>query len=85
MPLEICPHMTACCPHYQVECDDEASRECHHIKRTTASMIYVMTSLHQFGVGRLSPAMSSYLKEAESFLKNMNFCRISLTLRLIVR
>lgn len=61
--------MTARCPHYRRECNDSESRQCHYIKRTAASMVAVIASLHALGVERLSPAMQEYLKEAEAFLR----------------
>ena len=69
--LHDCPHMTTRCPHYRAECDDSASKQCHYIKKTTASMIAVVASLRAFGVERLSPAMQEYLKETETFLEEM--------------
>ena len=68
--------MTARCPHYRRECNDSDSKQCHYIKRTTASMMTVVASLRAIGVERLSVAMREYLKEAEVFLREMN---ISLT------
>lgn len=67
MALESCPHMTARCPHYRnADCTDPASKDCHYIKRTTASMV---AALHAIGIERLSPAMRENLKEMESFFR----------------
>lgn len=71
MVLEKCPHMTARCAHYRAECDDPASKDCHYIKRTTASMITTAASLHALGVEKLSPAMRRYLQQTETFLMGM--------------
>lgn len=72
MALEKCPYMTARCPHYRTACSDAASKDCHHIKKTTASMVTVVASLRMFGIQRLSPAMSKYLQETEAFLREMD-------------
>ena len=69
MALEKCPHMTARCPHYRTDCNDSASKDCHYIKNTTASMVTVVASLRMFGVERLSPAMLKYLQETEASLR----------------
>ncbi len=66
MVLEKCPHMTARCPHFQVACNDSASNDCHHIKRTTASMVTAAASLRALGVERLPEAMQEYLKQTVS-------------------
>jgi hypothetical protein len=71
MALDNCPHMTARCPHYRRECNDQASKQCHYIQRTTASMMTVVASLHAIGVDRLSPAMREYLAETEDSLRRM--------------
>ena len=70
MVLEKCPHMTARCPHYQTGCNAQASKDCHHIKRTTASMV-TAASLLKFGAERLSPAMQEYLQQTGDFLSEM--------------
>ena len=64
--------MTASCPHYRLDCDDTASRDCHYIKKTTASMVNVVVSLHMFGVEELSYEMKKYLQETETFLREMD-------------
>ncbi len=69
MGLQKCPHMTARCPHYQTGCDDPASNECHHIKRTTASMVNALVSLDMVGPERLPPALLQYLEETKDFLR----------------
>lgn len=71
MALEECPHMTARCPHYRAECKDLASKDCHHIKRTTASMVTAVAALHMVGAERLSPEMREYLQQTKAFLKEM--------------
>ena len=68
MALEKCPHMTACCPHYSTGCNDEASKECHYIKRTTASTTIAAASLHALGVKRLS---RKNIERARACLKGM--------------
>lgn len=70
MVLEKCPHMTALCPHYREGCNDPASKDCHHIKRTTASMVTV-ASLLAFGVERSSPVTREYLQQTVAFLSEM--------------
>lgn len=76
MALEECPHMTARCPHRQTECHDPASKECHHIKRTTASMVTSLASLETFlemaDRERVSPALLQYLQETKDFLREMD-------------
>lgn len=69
MALEKCPHMTACCPHYSTACNDEESKECHYIKRTTASTTIAAASLHALGVKKLS---RKQIKQVETFLKEMD-------------
>ena len=71
MPLKMCPHMTARCPHCRKECDDAESKDCHYIKKTTASTVTAVTALRMFGVERLSPAMRKYLQETEDFLREI--------------
>lgn len=72
MALEKCPHMTARCPHYQTECNDPASKDCHYIKRTTTSMVTAVAALNAVGVQRLSPKMRKYLQQIEAFLREMD-------------
>jgi len=71
MALDKCPYMTARCPHYQSGCNDPASKDCHHIKRTTAGMVTAVTVLRALNVGELSPAMQQYLQQTEAFLREM--------------
>lgn len=69
--LHDCLHMTARCPHYRAECNESASKQCHYVKKTTASMIAVAASLRAYGVARLPSATLEYLKETETFLEKI--------------
>lgn len=71
MTLKQCPHMTARCPHYQDACRDPASKDCHHIKRTTASMLTALTALRVVSAEKLTPEMQEYLRQAEAFFKGV--------------
>ena len=79
MALQKCPYMTAFCPHYRTDCDDSASKDCHYIKRTTASMVTAVASLRMVNIESLSPAMLKYLREMEVFLKKMDMPIMSLS------
>lgn len=81
MALRECPHMTARCPHYQDACQDLASKDCHHIKRTTASMVTALTALRIVGAEKLTPEMREYLQQAETFLKRVHGTRVYPTRR----
>jgi hypothetical protein len=69
MPLKACPHMTARCPHRQDVCQDAASKDCHYIKRTTASLMTAQVALLAANVEQLTPEMKEYLQKTEAFLK----------------
>jgi len=72
MALQVCPHMTARCPHYQhADCTNIASKDCHYVKRTTASITAAAAALRAVGIDKLSPAMQEHLREMESSLKEM--------------
>lgn len=69
MALRECPHMTARCPHYQDACKDSASKDCHYIKRTTASMVTALAALQVVDAKKLTPKMQEYLQQTEAFLR----------------
>jgi hypothetical protein len=69
MALKACPYMTARCPHYQVACQDDESKDCHYIKRTTASVMTAQVALLAAGTEQLTPEMKEYLQKTETFLK----------------
>jgi hypothetical protein len=33
------------CPHYRIECDDSASKQCQYVQRHTATSVAVLASL----------------------------------------
>lgn len=62
--------MTARCPHYNEECNDQESRGCHYIKSITAIMIATVKSLQEYKELRI--ATNEYYKQTINFLKEMD-------------
>jgi len=66
MPLEICPQMTARCPHYRDACKDRESKQCLYVQINTASKLL---SLQAIQIETLTPEMEKFSREANRFLE----------------
>ena len=69
MALEECPHMAARCPHYNYECDENKSINCHYIINTTGTAANLIASL-QAGPPELRKQIDLQLPVLSNFLQS---------------
>lgn len=72
MPLTVCPHMNARCPHHRNECQDQESRDCLYIKTLTTTARARLTQLaiaRMGGLTRGDERMDEEIKALEIFLR----------------
>ncbi len=70
MPLEVCPWMTARCPHYKLKCKDEESKHCYIVKNSTTA---AQTALRQLRAAAkqtksIDPDLKKQIRDLEKFL-----------------
>jgi len=70
--LEVCPHMTARCPHKRDECDDSKSKQCHYISVSTSSALTTVAAFSGCDLDRLSPEIKKRVELAKEFLRDID-------------
>jgi hypothetical protein len=68
MPLPVCPHMAARCPHKTHICKDNESKDCHYILNALSAAMNVVSSLQAIRYEDLSPNQRVTLNKTQSFL-----------------